>query len=224
MQPAVVGGTPELHPADCCTVCRLSVACAWWRWKANFGSADTAFCDFYGAWPATSNALLTPFINTTANSKQVTGLTGRPPPPPPPSPPSPPPSPPGDVGCGTLVGAPKAQPLNDYRLLFTVKKGLDAYMTRNKVYDVCGNDYRLYASPLIKFTKACYQLVQGNAWYLSVRIGYPCFGQPRRVNGKIVGYSSWGRWRVHSLYISVLGPSPLYGEPQPYQIKEVYRF
>ena len=31
----------------------------------------------------------------------------------------------------------------------------------------------------------------------AVRIGYPCFGQPRLVNGKIVGYSSWGRWRVH---------------------------
>ncbi|PSC68216.1 Pre-mRNA-processing factor 17, partial [Micractinium conductrix] len=79
-----------------------------------------------------------------------------------------------------------------------VKKGLDAYMTRNKVYDVCGNDYRLYASPLIKFTKACKQVVSGTNWFLSVRIGYPCFGQPRLVNGKIVGYSSWGRWRVHS--------------------------
>lgn len=104
-----------------------------------------------------------------------------------------------------------------------------------QVYDVCGNDYRLYASPLIKFQKACTQLVAGTLYRLAgqghtgalravvlaaspelclavmdltgscssspacqkhckppppapaVRIGYPCFGTPRRVNGKIVG-------------------------------------
>jgi hypothetical protein len=32
---------------------------------------------------------------------------------------------------------------------------------------VCGTDYCLYATPLIKFQKACYQLVAGNAWYLA---------------------------------------------------------
>lgn len=37
----------------------------------------------------------------------------------------------------------------------------------SQVYDVCGNDYRLYASPLIKFSKACYQLVAGSQWFLS---------------------------------------------------------
>jgi len=36
-----------------------------------------------------------------------------------------------------------------------------------QVYAVCGDDYRLYASPIIKFQKACYQLVNGNAWYIS---------------------------------------------------------
>ena len=113
---------------------------------------------------------------------------------------------------------------------------------RYKVTVPCGNDMRLYSSPLIKFSKACYQLVSGNAWYLSgeqcwllldawgccspaaaaaavllllplpllhcptcylprpaVRVGYPCFGTPRRVNGKIVGYPAWGRYRVHNL-------------------------
>lgn len=35
------------------------------------------------------------------------------------------------------------------------------------MYSVCGTDYRLYATPLIKFQKACYQLVAGNAWYLA---------------------------------------------------------
>ncbi len=33
----------------------------------------------------------------------------------------------------------------------------------------------------------------------AVRVGYPCFGTPRRVNGKIVGYPAWGRYRVHNL-------------------------
>ena len=42
---------------------------------------------------------------------------------------------------------------------------------RYKVTVPCGNDMRLYSSPLIKFSKACYQLVSGNAWYLS---GEPC--------------------------------------------------
>ena len=110
----------------------------------------------------------------------------------------------------------------------------------------CGDDVRLYSSPLIKFSKACTQVVSGRAWYLSgelmampllrygcgthacaavvganmrlscnhclpptrssspipplaVRVGYPCFGTPRRVNGKIVGYPAWGRYRVHNL-------------------------
>lgn len=31
----------------------------------------------------------------------------------------------------------------------------------------CGDDARLYSSPLIKFTKACAQLTSGNSWYLS---------------------------------------------------------
>ena len=109
----------------------------------------------------------------------------------------------GDVGCARRFGAPRVQPLNDYRLLFMVKKGLDTYLKNNnvsrlsilqlavdpasqtvpiwpvrcspiwhmqcfsQVYAACGNDYRLYASPLIKFQKACYQLVNGGAWYLS---------------------------------------------------------
>lgn len=100
-----------------------------------------------------------------------------------------------------------------------------------QVYAVCGDDYRLYATPLIKFQKACVQLVAGTRYRLAgerqrdahiharraavcacpliaaevlahswvgppwppaatwsaVRIGYPCFGTPRRVNGKVVG-------------------------------------
>lgn len=39
----------------------------------------------------------------------------------------------GDVGCAGNLGVPKVQPLNDYRLIFFVKKGLDQYMARNKV-------------------------------------------------------------------------------------------
>ena len=34
----------------------------------------------------------------------------------------------GDMGCLSLFGAPRVQPLNDYRLLYFVKKCLDAYM------------------------------------------------------------------------------------------------
>ena len=73
----------------------------------------------------------------------------------------------GDQGCAQLLGAPRVQPLNDYRLLFMVQKGLATYLKANNVYAVCGSDYRLYATPIIKFQKACYQLVNGNAWYLS---------------------------------------------------------
>lgn len=76
-------------------------------------------------------------------------------------------APQGDLGCAGLLGAPRVQPLNDYRLVFMVKKGLDQYLANNNVYAVCGRDYRLYASPLIKFQKACYQLVSGNQWFLS---------------------------------------------------------
>ena len=39
----------------------------------------------------------------------------------------------GDLGCLGIVGAPRVQPLNDYRLLFMVKKGLDTYLKNNKV-------------------------------------------------------------------------------------------
>ena len=39
----------------------------------------------------------------------------------------------GDIGCSGMVGVPRVQPLNDYRLLFMVKKGLDTYLKNNKV-------------------------------------------------------------------------------------------
>lgn len=32
-----------------------------------------------------------------------------------------------------MVGVPRVQPLNDYRLVFMIKKGLDTYLTNNKV-------------------------------------------------------------------------------------------
>ena len=34
----------------------------------------------------------------------------------------------GDLGCRALYGAPRVQPLNDYRLIYFVKKCLDAYI------------------------------------------------------------------------------------------------
>ena len=34
----------------------------------------------------------------------------------------------GDLGCQALYGAPRTQPLNDYRLIYFVKKCLDAYI------------------------------------------------------------------------------------------------
>ena len=34
----------------------------------------------------------------------------------------------GDLGCRALYGAPRTQPLNDYRLIYFVKKCLDAYI------------------------------------------------------------------------------------------------
>jgi len=36
-----------------------------------------------------------------------------------------------------MVGVPRVQPLNDYRLIFMVKKGLDQYMANNKVRRGC---------------------------------------------------------------------------------------
>jgi hypothetical protein len=58
----------------------------------------------------------------------------------------------------------------------------------------------------------------------AVRIAYPCFGEPRRVNGKIVGYQAYGRWRTHNLYVRVVQTSPQYGVSQPYEVYEVYRY
>ncbi|PRW45472.1 hypothetical protein C2E21_6076 [Chlorella sorokiniana] len=129
-----------------------------------------------------------------------------------------------DLGCSALYGAPRVQPLNDYRLIYFVKKCLDAYIAKYRVMAACGDDVRLYASPLIKFSKACTQLVSGKAWYLSVRVGYPCFGTPRRVNGKIVGYPAWGRYRVHNLYCDIWQKASLGGVAQPYDVNEFYRF
>ena len=36
-----------------------------------------------------------------------------------------------------------------------------------RVMAACGDDTRLYSSPLVKFSKACTQVVSGRAWYLS---------------------------------------------------------
>jgi len=58
----------------------------------------------------------------------------------------------------------------------------------------------------------------------AVRIGYPCFGNPRRVGGRIVGYPAFGRWRVHNLYVNIWQRAPQLGMAQPYTITEVYRF
>lgn len=58
----------------------------------------------------------------------------------------------------------------------------------------------------------------------AVRIGYPCFGPPRRVGGKIVGYPAYGRWRVHNLFVNVYQRAPEKGLPQPYVVTQVYRF
>ncbi|PSC74075.1 aluminum-activated malate transporter 10 [Micractinium conductrix] len=199
-------------PEDCCEECRQApFECKFWQLDVTEGSKEARH---KAVWVLQAPAPPLP----------------PPPPPTTPAPPAPPPPPDGsmvdptkqtgigasplsgptifaecaergDLGCSGLLGVPRPQPLNDYRLLFMIKMGLDSYMKQNKVYDVCGSDYRLYASPLIKFTKACIQKVNGHNWFLSVRIGYPCFGDPRKVNGKIVGYPAFGRWRVHSLYV-----------------------
>lgn len=129
----------------------------------------------------------------------------------------------GDLGCRALYGAPRVQPLNDYRLIYFVKKCLDSYIVswacpacavawlrvlrllpllwwltaallpapvllcpprlpqaKYRVMAACGDDVRLYSSPLIKFSKACTQVVSGRAWYLSgeqqcwsVSVGWP---------------------------------------------------
>jgi len=36
-----------------------------------------------------------------------------------------------------------------------------------RVMAACGDDVRLYSSPLIKFSKACTQLVSGRIWFLT---------------------------------------------------------
>lgn len=48
----------------------------------------------------------------------------------------------------------------------------------------CGDDVRLYSSPLIKFSKACTQLVMGRSWYLS---GEPCSSAKCAEFGAVVG-------------------------------------
>ena len=124
-----------------------------------------------------------------------------------------------------MAGGTRVQPLNDYRLLYMVQMGLRLYLKANNVYAACGSDYRLYASPIIKFQKACKQVVSGYAWFLSVRIAYPCFGNPTKAsNGRIVSYPAYGRWRVHNLYVSVWQGAPRYGVLQPYQVLQAYRY
>lgn len=60
----------------------------------------------------------------------------------------------------------------------------------------------------------------------AVRIGYPCFGTPKRSpDGKIVGYSAFGRWRVHNLFVNIYQKAmESNGKAQPYDVSEVYRF
>ena len=58
-----------------------------------------------------------------------------------------------------------------------------------------------------------------------MRVGYPCFGNPRKnAQGKIVGYPAYGRWRVHNLFISIWQKVPQRGTVQPYDVYVVYRF
>ncbi|PSC75054.1 hypothetical protein C2E20_1724 [Micractinium conductrix] len=228
-----------LTPEECCYLCRINTGCVMWTFEQRDSLAtettpaktdlngnecklwdklpDNQLLSYVDPWQYNPNTLGSSQwarkadpAGTTVGSLSESKCSGC--------------ETQGDMGCAGMLGVPRPQPLNDYRLLFMVKKGLDAYLKKNKVYDVCGDDYRLYASPLIKFVKACRQGTQSNLWFLSVRIGYPCFGQPRKVDGKIVGYVSWGRWRVHSLYVSVAQLVPQNGVAQPYAISEVYRF
>lgn len=57
-----------------------------------------------------------------------------------------------------------------------------------------------------------------------MRVGYPCFGQPRRVGGKVVGYPAYGRWRVHNLFVNIYQVAPQHGVAQPYAVTQVYRY
>ncbi|KAI7838650.1 hypothetical protein COHA_007576 [Chlorella ohadii] len=233
-------------PEDCCRWCRSSWDCVYWEHRTFTGSVE-ANCYFYNK-PAPVNLTAHDYANEYA--KVRTGTLGyatlvRAPPPPPEDGSYSDPGVPregtysmlasdtcsvcgstmkGDLGCRALYGAPRVQPLNDYRLIFFVKKCMDAYIAKHRVMAACGDDRRLYSSPLIKFSKACTQLVSGRAWYLSVRVGYPCFGTPRRVNGKIVGYPAWGRYRVHNLYCNIWQKAPIGGVAQPYDVNEFYRF
>ena len=60
----------------------------------------------------------------------------------------------------------------------------------------------------------------------AVRVGYPCFGNPKKNNqGKIVGYPAYGRWRVHNLYVSIWQKvTTSDGRVKPYDVVEVYRY
>ncbi|PRW45573.1 lysosomal Pro-X carboxypeptidase-like [Chlorella sorokiniana] len=212
-------------PDQCCDWCRNSWDCAYWEHLAYSGSTQTA-CFFYDKRPPMdpvpqdydavyAKTRTDPSVTSDGNYNMLAKDTcsvcsGD--------------SQNSDLGCRALYGAPRVQPLNDYRLIYFVKKCLDAYIAKYRVMAACGDDVRLYASPLIKFSKACTQLVSGRTWYLSVRAGYPCFGTPRRVNGKIVGYPAWGRYRVHNLYCNIWQKAPQKGIAQPYDVNEFYRF
>ena len=59
----------------------------------------------------------------------------------------------------------------------------------------------------------------------AVRVGYPCFGEPRRAaNGRIEGYPMFGHWRVHNFYCHMYQEAPKVGIMQPYQVSAAYRF
>ena len=124
------------------------------------------------------------------------------------------------------------QPLNDYRLLFMAKKALDEFLKSTGVYEKCGSDYRLYATPLIKFIGVVTQKGTGTLngvnttitrWNMKATFGYPCFGNPTKdAAGKITGYPNYGKWARQSLCFGIEQRIPADRKIGPYHVAFVY--
>lgn len=108
----------------------------------------------------------------------------------------------------------QTQPLNDYRLLFMAKKALDEFLKSTGVYDRCGSDYRMYATPFVSIEGVVTQKGTGvlngtnvaiQRWNFAAAFRYPCFGKPikDKKSGKITGYEYMGRWERVNLRFGI---------------------
>ncbi|GAB4816201.1 hypothetical protein N2152v2_003247 [Parachlorella kessleri] len=114
--------------------------------------------------------------------------------------------------CGKkqCPGCPSDTPLDDYRLFYYAKTGVISYIKNTKsVLSECGSqNWDLYSRPTINFKRACVQIVAGKGYYFTVRVTFPCFGNPTKTKQGPLVYPKYGQWRVTNLYMQIFVSIP----------------